>query len=338
MGIFAGFKSMMSGKPTLEQFEKKTIGLPPEEAASKWTEFAKEHEDLKPDNAMYGYRKAAALFRQVGNVKEFLDQSLNYAKNAERVHKYAIAGDGFSVAARNFPEGAEEYYTKAGENYHKAGEAAEGARRTTRACDMYAAAADSYERAKKYDKAIEDYLKSTSISERKKHLIRVARDYGKVAENYLRLKDFDKSAEFFQKHAEAETSRANVAYSNGYSRAGDAYVRAGKTSEAAEAYIKDAEFSNEPAYGYRNAAECHQKLGDSGKAVEFYLKEVEDDISKERAFIALEVLKLAKTIAKKKSEIEAKMKEIKVPAGFEKASEAFRKTLKRELEQKGLST
>ena len=95
MGIFAGFKSILSGKPTLEQFERKTIGLPPEEADPMWTEFAKVHEDLKPDNAMYGYRRAAALYRQVGNMDEFINQSLLYAQAAERVPQHNIAGDGY---------------------------------------------------------------------------------------------------------------------------------------------------------------------------------------------------------------------------------------------------
>jgi len=338
MGVLAGFKSRLSGKPTLEQFEKKTIGLPPEEAGPKWVEFAKDHEELKPDDAMYGFRKAAALYRQVGDMKGFVEQSLNYARAAERVPEYAIAGDGFRVAAESQKEGSEQNYAKAGENYHKAGEKAEADRHTTLACDMYAAAADSYERAKDYQKAIEDYLRSTAISERKKHLIRVARDYGKVAENYLRLKDYDKSAEFFLKHAEAETSRANVAYSDGFSRAGAAYVRAGKLDKAAEAYLKHGEFSNEPAYGYRNAAQCYQKLGDSEKAVEYYLKAAEDDIPKGRTFVAAEVLRLARSVAKDKANIDAKIQETRVPPGFEKAALAFRKTLERELQRKGLPT
>ncbi len=336
MGLFAGFKSRLSGKPTLEQFERKTIGLPPEEAAPKWVEFAKDHEDLRPDNAMYGYRKAAALYRHTGNMTEFVNQSLSYAQAAEKVPEHAIAGDGYRVVADHTKEGAEEHYSNAGENYRKAGMAALQDRRTTRAGDMFAAAADSFERAREYDRAIEDYLRSTEITERKKHLIRVARDYGKIAENHLRLKDFEKSAEFFVKHAEAETSRAHVAYSDGYSRAGDAYVRAGKLAEAADAYLKDAEFSNEPGYGFRNAAECFQKLGESEKVVEYLLKEVEDDLPKERDFVAAEVLNLGKAFVKDKSKIEAKLKEIKVPKGFSKAASAFRKTLKTELENKGL--
>lgn len=336
MGLFAGFKSRLSGKPTLEQYERKTIGLPPEEAAPKWVEFAKEHEELRPDNSMYGYRKAAALYRQIGDTKEYVAQSLNYAKAAERVPNYPIAGDGYRVVADSTKEGREEFFAKAGENYSSAGQAALEDRRTTRAGDMFASAADSFERAGEYEKAIEDYRKSTEIAEKKKHLIRVARDYGKIAENYVKLKDFENSAEFFVKHAEAETSRAHVAYSDGYSRAGDAYVRAGKFAEAAEAFLKDAEFSREPGYGFRNAAECYQKLGDSAKALEHLMKEVEDDVSKERAFVAWEVLKLGKVFAKDSGDIEAKMKEISVPDGFSKAGEAFRETLKRELEAKGL--
>ncbi len=336
MGFLAGLKSRLSGKPTLEQFEKKTIGLPPAEAAPKWVEFAKEHEELKPDDAMYGYRRAAALYREIGDMKAFVQQSLNYAKAAERVPEYAIAGDGFRVAAEYEKEGSEQNYARAADNYRKAGEKAEADRHTTLASDMYAAAADCYERAKDYQKAIENHLKSTAISERKKHLIRVARDYGKVAENYLRLKDYEKSAEFFLKHAEAETSRANVAYSDGYYRAGATYVKAGKLDKAAEAYLKHAEFSNEPAYGYRNAAQCYQKLGDPEKALEYYLKAVDDDLAKGRTFVAAEVLKLARTIAKDKSKIDAKLQEIRVPAGFEKASLEFRKTLGRELQRKGL--
>jgi len=337
MGIFAGLKSRLEGKPTPEQFERKMLGVPPEEAAPRWVEFAKEHEGLKPDNAMYGYRRAAALYRHAGNMKEFVEQSLNYAKAAERVPEYEVAGEGYRVVAENTKEDPQQYFAKAGENYHKAGEAAEADRHTTRACDMYAVAAEAFERAKDYERAINDYLKSTAISERKKHLIRVARDYGKVAENYLRLKDFDKAAEFFIKHAEAETARAHVAYSDGYSRAGDAFVRAGKLQEAAEAFLKDAEFANEPGYGYRNAAECYQALGQDDKAVEYYLKEVEDDLSKGRTFVAAEVLKLASTMAKDKSVIEEKMKAAKVPPGFAKATEAFAKTLRKELEEKGLS-
>jgi tetratricopeptide (TPR) repeat protein len=337
MGLFSGFKSRLSGKPTLEQFERKTVGLPPEQAAADWTEFAKEHEELRPDNAMYGYRRAAALYRQVGDSEQYLAQSLNYAKAAERVPNYPIAGDGFRVAAEGTKEGAEEHYSKSGENYRKAGEAAVADRRPTRAGDMFALAADSFERAKEYEKAIEDYKRSTEIAEKKKHMIRVARDYGKIAENYLRLKDFDQSAEFFLKHAEAETSRAHVAYSDGYSRAGDAYVRAGKLGEAAEAYLKDAEFSNEPGYGYRNTAECYAKLGQGDKIAEYIMKEVEDDLAKERSFVAWQVLKLGKVLAKGDAGIEARMKEVSVPTGFEEASQAVRDTIKRELEEKGLA-
>jgi tetratricopeptide (TPR) repeat protein len=337
MGIFSGFKSTLAGKPTVEQFERKTIGLPPEQAAPKWVEFAKEHDPLKPDNSMYGYRRAAALYRQVGATSDFIEQSLNYARAAEKVPNNSVAGDGFRVVAEHTESGTEEHYAKAGDNYRKAGEAAEADRRTTRACDMYAAAADSYERAKQFEEAIKDYAKSTAISERKKHLIRVARDQGRIAENYLRLKDFQKAAEFFVKHAEAETSRAHVDYSDGYSRAGDAYVRAGAVGEAAEAFLKDAEFSSEPAFGFRNAAQCYQKLGDGEKAVELYLKEVEDDLSKDRAFVALEVLGLAKSVGKDKAKIEAEAKKVKVPAGFSKATSAFRATLRKELDEKGLS-
>ncbi len=337
MGLFGGFKSRLSGKPTLEQFERKTIGLPPQEAATNWAEFARDHEELKPDDAMYGYRRAAALFRQLGDTKQFLEQSLNYAKAAERVPNYSVAGDGYKVVADSAEESPEQYYSKAGENYHNAGAEAEGDRRTTLACDMYAAAAESFEKAHDYQKAIDDYLRSTAISERKKHLIRVARDYGKVAENYLRLKDFAKAAEYFLKHAEAETSRAHVAYSDGYARAGDAYVRAGSLSSAAEAYLKHAEFSSEPAYGYRNAAQCYQKLGDIDKAVELYMMEVDDDISKGRFFVASEILRMAKAIAKDKSLVEAKAGGLKPFPGMEKAASSFRKTLKAELERKGLS-
>ncbi len=337
MGLFAGFKSRLSGKPTLEQFERKTIGLPPEEGAPSWAEFAREHEDLRPDNAMYGYRKSAALYRQTGNTEEYLNQSLNYAKAAERVPEYAIAGDGYKVAADGRKEGATENYAKSGENYRKAGEAAVADRLPTRAGDMFASAADSFERAGEYEKAIEDYKRSTEIAEKKKHLIRVARDYGKIAENYLRLKDFEKSAEYFVKHAEAETSRAHVAYADGYSRAGDAYVKAGNLAEAANAYLKDAEFSNEPGYGYRNAAECYHKLGQSDAVLEHLMKEVDDDLAKKRSFVAREVLRLARALAKDKSKVEARMKEVSVPPGFDKAAEAFRATIRKELEEKGLT-
>jgi tetratricopeptide (TPR) repeat protein len=336
MGILSGLKSALAGKPTLEQYERKTTGLPPKEASQKWIEFAEIHKEDSPDNAMYGYRKAAALLRQAGEMEGFTEQSLNYAKAAERVPKYSVAGDGFRVVAEHSAEGAEEFYAQAGENYHKAGESAKADRRTTRAGDMYAAAAEAFEKAKKYEQAIEDYMNSNEIAERKKHLIRVARDQGKIAENYLRLGDFDKAAEYFVKHAEAETGRGHVDYSDGFSRAGDAFVRAGKLNEAAEAYLKDAEFANEPGYGYRNAAECYQKLGETEKAVEHYMKEAEDDLEKDRAFVAWETLKIVHEIAEDKSEVEEKMKEVKVPSGFERASEALGDTLKREFEQKGL--
>jgi tetratricopeptide (TPR) repeat protein len=333
--MFAGLKSRLSGKPTLEQFEKKTIALPPQEAAPKWVEFAKDHEELRPDNAMYGFRKAAALFRQAGNMDEYIAQSLNYAKAAERVPNYSIAGDGFRVAADHTKEGAKEYFAQAGENYRKAGQEAVADRRTTRASDRFANAADSFERAGEYEKAIEDYQRSTEIAEKKKHLIRVARDQGKIAENYLRLEDFEKSAEFFLSHAEAETGRAHVAYSDGFSRAGDAFVKGGNMNQAAEAYLKDSEFSNEPGFGLRNAAECFAKLGDNARVFELLLKEVEDDMAKERAFVAAEVLALGKILAKD-PQIDAKLKEVSIPSGFEKASQALRKTIAEELTQKGL--
>jgi len=335
MGMFAGLKSRLSGKPTMEQFEKKTIGLPPQEAGPKWVEFAKEHEELRPDNAMYGYRKAAALFRQAGDVDQYIAQSLNYAKAAERVPNYSIAGDGFRVAADNTKEDAREYYSKAGENYRKAGQEAVADRRTTRASDRFASAADSYERAGEYENAIEDYQRSTDIAEKKKHLIRVAKDQGKIAENYLRLNNFEKSAEFFLKHAEAETGRAHVTYSDGFSRAGDAFVKGGNLDQAAEAYLKDSEFSNEPGFGLRNAAECFGKLGNSERVLELLMKEVEDDLAKERAFVAAEVLNLGKVLTKN-PRVDAKLKEITVPPGYEKASGALRNTISEELIQKGL--
>ncbi len=336
MGILSGLKARLAGKPTFEQFERKTVGLPPEEAAPLWVDFAKDHEELKPDEATYGYRRAASLYRQIGDIQKYVEQSLNYAKAAERIPDYAVAGDGYRVVAENTKEGAEQYWAKAGENYNKAGQKAEEDRFTTRACDMYSLAAVSYERAGDYQKAIDNYLKSTAISERKKHLIRVARDYGKIAENYLRLKEYEKAAEYFTKHAEAETSRAHVAYSDGFFRAARSFVKAGMIDKAAEAFMKHAEFSGEPAYGFRNAAECYQKLGDKEKAVELYLKEVEDDLSKSREFVAKEVLRLAGGIAPDNAEVKEKAASISVPAGFERASAALRETLKRELEEKGL--
>ncbi len=336
MGILSGIKSALSSKPSLEKYERKTAGLPPKEAAPKWVEFAQQHQEDNPKNAMYGYRRAAALFKETGDTDNFVTHSLNYAKAAERVPRYSIAGDGYRVAAEKMPEEAEKHYAKAGENYHNAGEKAKDDRRTTRACDMYAAAADAFERAKEYQKAIDDYLSSTKISEKKKHLIRVARDYGKVAENYLRLEDYQKSAEYFLKHAEAETDRAHVEYSDGFSRAGQAFVRAGDVEKGADAFLKDAEYANEPAYGYRNAAECYQKMGNNEQSLEYYMKEVEDDIEKNRTFVAWEILEHLKDIAEDTSEIEEKMKSIEVSNEFEDASKAFSDTLKRELEQKGI--
>ena len=336
MGILSGLKARLAGKPTFEQFERKTVGLPPEQAAPLWVEFAKDHEELKPDEATYGYRRAASLYRQLRDTDKYVEQSLNYARTAESVPDYAIAGEGYRVVAENRKENAEQYWAKAGENYNKAGQKAEEDRFTTRAGDMYTLAATSYERAGEYQKAIENYLKSTAISERKKHLERVARDYGKVAENYLRLKEYEKAADYFLQHAEAETSRAHVAYSDGFFRAGRSFVKAGMIDKAAEAFMKHAEFSGEPAYGFRNAAECYQQLGDKDKALELYLKEVEDDLSKSREFVAKEVLKLAAAAAPDNADIRKKVAAVTVPTGFERASAALRETIKRELEEKGL--
>ena len=162
MGILSGLKARLAGKPTFEQFERKTVGLPPEEAAPLWVDFAKDHEELKPDEATYGYRRAASLYRQIGDIQKYVEQSLNYAKAAERIPDYAVAGDGYRVVAENTKEGAEQYWAKAGENYNKAGQKAEEDRFTTRACDMYSLAAVSYERAGDYQKAIDNYLKSAA--------------------------------------------------------------------------------------------------------------------------------------------------------------------------------
>ena len=67
------------------------------------------------------------------------------------------------------------------------------------------------------------------------------------------------------------------------------------------------------------------------------MKEAEDDVAKGRTFVAWEVLKLGKVFGKESAQIDAKMKDVSVPEGFAKAGQAFRETLKRELEAKDLA-